>query len=70
HPLRAAKDDGRARDWIRLAVQMMGASAKALDQLARLQGRVSSQKVTVEHVNVAAGGQAIVGAVTGGKRDA
>jgi hypothetical protein len=36
-----------------------------LEAMARLKGKTREQKVTVEHVHVYEGGQAIVGAVTG-----
>jgi hypothetical protein len=36
--------------------------------LAKLKGKGGQQRVVVEHVNVAAGSQAIVGAVTAGGR--
>ena len=39
-----------------------------LAALAKLKGRTSQQKVTVEHVHVHDGGQAIVGAVSAPKR--
>ena len=42
--------------------------AEMLDALDRKRGKSGQQKVTVEHVHVHAGGQAIVGAVTGGPR--
>jgi hypothetical protein len=37
-----------------------------LDAMAKLKGKGGQQRVVVEHVTVSAGGQAIVGAVTGG----
>jgi hypothetical protein len=38
-----------------------------LEAMARLKGKAGQQKVTVEHVHVYPGGQAIVGAVNAGK---
>jgi hypothetical protein len=46
------------------AVRLMRMFAEQLEAMAKLQGKSGQQKVTVEHVNVAAGGQAIVGAVS------
>jgi hypothetical protein len=45
---------------MRLFTEQLGA-------MARLQGTAGQQKMTVEHVHVHAGGQAIVGPVAGGK---
>jgi len=38
-----------------------------LTALQRLRGRVGEQKVTVEHVHIHEGGQAVVGTVNTGK---
>jgi GTPase len=40
-----------------------------LEAMSKLKGKVGQQKVTVEHVHVHDGGQAIVGAVSTGKPD-
>ena len=39
-----------------------------LEAMAKLKGKAGQQRVVVEHVTVAAGGQAIVGAVIPGGR--
>jgi hypothetical protein len=40
-----------------------------LEAMAKLQGKSGQQRVVVEHVTVANGGQAIVGAITRGRGD-
>ena len=49
-----------------LANKLMRTYAAQLEALSRYRGKVSQQKVIVEHVNVEAGGQAVVGAVQAG----
>ena len=49
------------------AQKLMATYAKHLDTLNKHRGK-GQQKVTVEHVNVAAGGQAIVGNVDAGAK--
>lgn len=46
------------------ATRLMRVFNEQLDMMAKLQGKTGMQKVTVEHVNVHSGGQAIVGTVT------
>jgi hypothetical protein len=46
------------------ATRLMRLFLEQLDAMAKLKGKASQQKVTVEHVHVHKGGQAIVGAVT------
>jgi hypothetical protein len=46
------------------AVRLMRLFKELLEALASLRGKTSEQKVTVEHVHVHEGGQAIVGSVT------
>jgi hypothetical protein len=48
------------------ALRLMRLFIDQMEMLARLQGNLVQQKVVVEHINVEAGGQAIVGAVAGG----
>jgi len=48
------------------ALRLMRLFIDQMETLARLQGSLVQQKVVVEHVNIEAGGQAIVGAVAGG----
>lgn len=56
-----------AERYSRLAMKLMRSFASQLETLERRR-RGGEQKVTVEHVHVHAGGQAIVGTVeTGGK---
>ncbi len=45
------------------ATRLMRLFTEQLNAMAKLKGRTSQQKVTVEHVHVHGGGQAIVGAV-------
>lgn len=47
-----------------LAVKFLRNFAAQTEALARLRGKISEQKVTVEHVHVHSGGQAVVGAVS------
>ena len=47
------------------AVRLLRLFVEQADALQRLRGKAGQQKVTVEHVHVHEGGQAIVGAVTG-----
>jgi hypothetical protein len=49
------------------ATRLMRLFNEQLEAMAKLKGKTGQQKVTVEHVHVNAGGQAIVGAVTAGK---
>ncbi len=46
----------------------MGLFTEQVETMAKLKGKSGQQRVVVEHVNVAAGGQAIVGAVMPGGR--
>lgn len=56
------------------ATRLMRLYCEQLQALQKLRGKAGQQKVTVEHVHVNQGGQAIIGAVTstagGGKGDA
>jgi hypothetical protein len=56
--------EGADRNVLR-ATRLMRLFTEQLDAMAKLKGRTSQQKVTVEHVHVHDGGQAIVGAVNG-----
>ena len=49
---------------IRQAARLMRLFNEQLEAMAKLKGKTRQQKVIVEHVNVNAGGQAIVGSVT------
>jgi hypothetical protein len=51
---------------INRAVRLMRLFNEQLDAMAKLKGTAGQQKMTVEHVHVHAGGQAIVGPVSGG----
>ena len=53
------------------ATKLMRLFNEQIEAMAKLKGKGGQQRVVVEHVTVAAGGQAIVGAVTqgGGGRD-
>jgi hypothetical protein len=53
------------------ATRLMRLFIEQIDAMARLKGKTSQQKVTVEHVHIHKGGQAIVGAVSapGGKKE-
>lgn len=71
--LRLAASPGqgfKARDtYLKQAHKLMALDARQLETLNKHRGK-GQQKVTVEHVRVEKGGQAIVGNVgTGGKRD-
>lgn len=50
-----------------LAAKLMRAFTAQLETLGRLRGQTTNQVVRVEHVNVAPGGQAVVGVVAGGR---
>jgi hypothetical protein len=67
--LRNATADGQdieVRDAnVLRAVRLMRLFTEQLEAMARLKGKTREQKVTVEHVHVYEGGQAIVGAVIG-----
>ena len=67
--LRNATADGQdieVRDAnVLRAVRLMRLFIEQLEAMARLKGKTREQKVTVEHVHVYEGGQAIVGAVAG-----
>jgi len=58
--------EGADRNVLR-ATRLMRLFTEQLDAMAKLKGRTSQQKVTVEHVHVHDGGQAIVGAVNATK---
>jgi hypothetical protein len=49
------------------ARKLMNMYVQQVDCMMRLKGKTGRQKVTVEHVHVHSGGQAIVGAVTAGE---
>ncbi len=59
--------DARDRNVVR-ALRLMQLFTEQVEAMAKLKGKSGQQRVVVEHVNVAAGGQAIVGAVTTGGR--
>jgi hypothetical protein len=67
---RAARAEyrGPLQDYGNLAVKLLRTHAAQLDTLQRLRGKASEQKVTVEHVHVYEGGQAVVGHVEAGTR--
>jgi len=52
------------------AVRLMRLFNEQVDTMSKLKGKSGQQRVVVEHVTVAAGGQAIVGAVMPGGRGA
>lgn len=56
----------RDRNVVR-ATRLMSLFTEQLEAMAKLKGKGTHQRVVVEHVHVAAGGQAIVGAVNQGK---
>ncbi len=59
------KDTGDEADKnVNSAVRLMRLFNEQIGMLAKLKGTASQQKVTVEHVHVHQGGQAIVGAVS------
>jgi hypothetical protein len=49
---------------MKMAMELMRLSIEQIETMAKLMGKTGQQRVTVEHVNVNHGGQAIVGAVT------
>jgi hypothetical protein len=51
------------------ATRLMRVFNEQLEAMQKLKGKAGQQKVTVEHVHVYEGGQAIVGAVSGPKGD-
>ena len=51
---------------VQRATRLMRLFNEQLEAMAKLKGKSGQQKVTVEHVHVYTGGQAIVGSVTGG----
>ena len=53
----------------RVSIRLMRLFMEQLEAMAKLRGKTGQQKVTVEHVHVHQGGQAIVGAVTATKRE-
>ena len=55
-----------AESVVNMANKLMRTYAAQMQTLAKYRGKVSQQKVIVEHVNVEAGGQAVVGAVQAG----
>jgi hypothetical protein len=71
--LRNATADGQdieVRDAnVLRAVRLMRLFVEQLEAMARLKGKTREQKVTVEHVHVYEGGQAIVGAVSTARAD-
>lgn len=61
--------DGRDRNVLR-ALRLMRLFTEQVEAMSKLKGKGGQQRVVVEHVTVAAGGQAIVGAVMPGGRGA
>jgi hypothetical protein len=65
--LMRASDDGQTMEGsdanVQRAVRLLRSFNEQLQALASLRGKTGQQKVTVEHVHVYDGGQAIVGAV-------
>lgn len=61
--------DGRDRNVLR-AMRLMRLFTEQIEAMSKLKGKSGQQRVVVEHVTVAAGGQAIVGAVMPGGRGA
>ena len=59
--------DCRDRNVLR-ALRLMGLFTEQVETMSKLKGKGGQQRVVVEHVTVAAGGQAIVGAVMPGGR--
>jgi hypothetical protein len=51
------------------ATRLMRLHLEQIEAMQRLKGKAAQQKVTVEHVHVHEGGQAIVGAVSTGNRE-
>lgn len=62
----ADRYDSRASSASR-ADRLLSSFVKLADLRSRLQGGGTTQKVTVEHVTVTAGGQAVIGAVAGAR---
>ncbi len=60
--------DGVDRNVLR-ATRLMRLFNEQLEAMQKLKGKTGQQKVTVEHVHVHEGGQAIVGAVSAGEWD-
>lgn len=60
-----ARHPGNIQYLTNVAVKLANCFTQQVNTLSRLQGN-SSQKITVEHVDVHSGGQAIVGNITGG----
>jgi hypothetical protein len=52
-----------------MAMRLMSLFHEQLEVMAKLKGKTGQQKVTVEHVHVHQGGQAIVGAVTAARTE-
>ena len=67
--LRRAQLSGQSDDGVKLSVahaaRLLRLFALQVEALARYRGKTSEQRVTVEHVHVYDGGQAVVGAVSG-----
>ena len=61
--------DGRDRNVLR-ALRLMRLFTEQIEAMSKLKGKSGQQRVVVEHVTVAAGGRAIVGAVIPGGRGA
>jgi hypothetical protein len=59
---------GTLQDYGNLAIKLLRTHTAQLEALQRLRGKTSEQKVTVEHVHVYDGGQAVVGNVEAGTR--
>jgi hypothetical protein len=63
------QDDPATTDiYINRASKLMKLFAQQSELLARLQNKISQQKIVVERVDVNSGGQAILGTITGGSR--
>ena len=56
-----------AQRYLNLSTKLLRTFTAQVECLQRYRGKTSKQKVTVEHVHVNEGGQAIVGAVSGGR---
>lgn len=63
-----SKSPEACESYGRQAVRFMSLFIEQLEAMAKLKGKTGQQKVTVEHVHVHQGGQAIVGAVTAGNK--
>ena len=63
----AAPQGSERPDSTAQAIKLMGIFTKQIEALNRLRGK-GGQKVTVEHVNVEAGGRAVVGNVDAGPK--